>query len=143
MKRLFAIPLLFTLAAPAYAQQCLPHASDPLRTAQVQGSATGTTGAVSASLSAAPGKFTYVCGIVVTSAGATTATSRTVTLTGTGTTLSFAYLDPVATAAAGRLVVNFPNCLPSSAQNTAITLSVPGTGTGTVVMAATLWGCQQ
>lgn len=142
MKRLL-IALLLLFTTPAVAQQCLPHPSNPAGTATVQASTTGTTATIAATLPAAVGKYTYVCGFIITSAGATTATTRTATLSGMGTTLSFAYLDPITAAGQGRLVMPFPTCIPASAPNTAIVLTLPGTGTGTVIASVVLWGCQQ
>jgi hypothetical protein len=137
---LLAAFILMAAPSAALAQQCTPQSGGSQITA-VQASTTGTTGAVSATLAAVANQLTYVCGFSITSGGATTATTRAATLAGMATTMNYAYVDP--TASQGNLTIVFPICIRSSAPNTAITLSVPGTGTGTVATAVNLWGCNQ
>jgi hypothetical protein len=140
MKRLALALLASAWFAGAQAQQCIT-TTGTSQILPLQVSGTGTTGAVSATLTGAAGKFTYLCGFMITSAGATTGTVRAATVTGTGSTLTFEYLDP--SSGQGFLGVALPVCYASNAQNTNIVVTVPGTGTGTVGMAVTVWGCLQ
>ncbi len=101
-------------------------------------SATGTTGAIAATLTGATGKYTYLCGFTVTSAGTTAAASGTITVTGTiGGTMSFIYV--FVSSGQGVFGIAFPGCITSSAANTSIVVNVPAGGAGTTV-AATAWG---
>lgn len=113
-----------------------PNASTP-----TTATATGTTGATTATLAAVSAKFTYLCGFTITS-DATAALAGTATVTGIiGGTLS--YIQNVGSAtAAGILNQTFSPCLQSSAVATAIAvISVAaGTGGSTAVVA---WGYQQ
>jgi hypothetical protein len=140
MKRLALALLALAWFAGAQAQQCLV-TTGTSQIIPLQNSGTGTTGAVTSTLTGVPNKWTYLCGFMVTSAGATAGTVRAATVTGTGTTLTFEYLDP--SAGQGFLGVALPVCFSSSAQNTNIVVSVPGTGTGTVGLSVTAWGCLQ
>lgn len=116
----------------------------PTNSTPVTASATGTTAAVTATLPAVTGKTTFICGFAMTSGGTTTAVFANATVTGTiGGTLNFAYGDPAPAAGQGRLVVGFsPVCIPASAQNTAISVTQPGGGTGTTAAAVSVWGYQ-
>jgi hypothetical protein len=88
------------------------------------------------------GKTTFLCGFAMTSTGTTTAASGTGTITGTiGGTLNFAFLDPAPAAGQGRLIVPFRPCIPASAMNTAIVVTQPAGGAGTVA-AVSAWGYQ-
>ena len=108
---------------------------------QVTASATGTTGAVTASLPALSGKSNYLCGFTVTSAGTTTPALFPVTITGTTSgTLTFEYW--ATGAAQGALERTFTPCIVSSGSNTAITVNVPALGTGTAGVAVTANGFQ-
>lgn len=104
---------------------------------QLQASQTGTTAAVSATLTGAPGQFTYICGFTVTSGGTTTALAANVTITGIPTTLNYTYI--FVSSGQGALGIAFPACIASSALNTNIVVSVPGGGAGTTVAVAA-WG---
>jgi hypothetical protein len=103
-------------------------------------STTATTGAFSASLTPAAGKTASFCGFVITSGGTTTAEVVNVTVAGLGATLNYAYVFP--SSGQGVLGIALPQCIPASAPNTAITVSVPAGGTGTTA-ALTVWGNQQ
>lgn len=116
----------------------------PVGATPVTASATGTTTAITASLPAstgtagAVGQTTYLCGFVVTSGGTTTAITGNVAVTGTiGGSLNFAYVF-VATGQ-GAMGTAMPNCIPASATNTPIVVSVPAGGAGTTV-AVSAWG---
>src|SRR5215831_544535 len=145
MKRL-ALALLASCAiAGAQAQQCIS-TTGTSQTIPAQASGTGTTGAVSATLTGTGGvaptaKWTYLCGFMITSAGATTGTVRAATITGISTTLTMEFLDP--SSGQGFLGAAFPTCLSSNVIGGNITVTVPGTGTGTVGLAVNAWGCLQ
>lgn len=101
-------------------------------------STTGTTGAISATIAGASGKFTYICGFTVTSAGTTTATAGTVAISNTASqNLYFTYLFP--SSGQGILGVAFPGCITSNSTNTSITVSLTAGGTGTAAT-VNLWG---
>lgn len=141
MKKLWLALLLGILAlAPALAQvvQVAP-VPQGAQLIPLTASTTGTTGAISATISGTTGKFTYVCGFVITSAGTTSATSGTATLSGTvSSNMSFIYTFPAA-GSQGLLGVAFPGCITSRATNTPITIVAPAGGAGTTV-GANLWG---
>jgi hypothetical protein len=95
-----------------------------------------------ATLAGATDKTTYVCGFTITSTGATAAAVVNATLTGVVTgTMTFTYAAVAgATVANQPLVVSFSHCIPASAINTAIVLSLPSLGTGNTNAAVNLWG---
>lgn len=104
----------------------------------ITASTTATTGSFSSSLAAVSNKANYICGFVITSGGSSAATVVNATITGTVTgTLNYAYVFP--SSGQGVLGVAFPQCIIASAQNTAITVSVPAGGTGTTA-ALSVWG---
>jgi hypothetical protein len=109
--------------------------------APITGNATGTTGAVVGTLAAAAGKFTYICGFNVSSIGGT-ATVGPVTIAGLVGS-SQIYQLPV-NATAGQILVtqSFTPCIPSSAVNTAITVTTTADATATAVDVNS-WGFQQ
>lgn len=104
---------------------------------QLQASATGTTGSVTATLTGAAGQWTYICGFTVTSGGTTSAIAANVTITGIPTTLNYTYV--FVSSGQGALGIAFPACVASSAQNTNIVVTVPAGGAGTTVAVAA-WG---
>lgn len=114
----------------------------PTNSIPITNSATGTTAAVVATLPGTTGKTTFICGFAMTAAGTTTAVAGTGTITGTlGGALDFAFLDPAPAAGQGRLIVPFSPCIPASAMNTAIVVTQPAGGAGTVA-AVSAWGYQ-
>lgn len=139
MKRLALLLALFCLLGVAQAQ--VVTVWPPPQGAQViplTASTTGTTGAVAATLTGAAGKFTYICGFTMTSAGTTAATLGNATITGTVTgTLNFTYA--FVSSGQGLLGVAFPGCITSSAVNTNIVVNMPAGGAGTTV-AVSAWG---
>jgi hypothetical protein len=139
-KALAALILLLGLASAALAQVALtkPIPEGP-NVFNATASATFTTGTATATLTGASGKFTYICGFVVTSAGTTTATLGDITITGTITgTLNFEYA--FVSSGQGILGIAFgPGCIQSSAKNTSIVVNVPAGGAGTAG-AVTAWG---
>ena len=152
MRTRLIAPLFFLIAAlfslPAQAQVVCP---DPFSArgicTPVTSSATGTTGAITATLPAAGGKTTYICGFIFIGTNATvanTATNLTVTGTVSGT-LNFGF----PTLAAGAAVPNpqpideaFLPCLAASAINTAIVVNGPALGAGATLVTVTAWGYQ-
>jgi hypothetical protein len=115
----------------------------PTNSIPVTASAVGTVAAVIATLPAAVGKTTFICGFSMTSGGSTAAVTGLGTIVGTiSGTLNFAYVAPIA-GTQGRLIVSFaPVCVPASAQNTAIVVTQPAAGAGTVEAAVSTWGYQ-
>jgi hypothetical protein len=106
----------------------------------ITGNTAGTTGAVVGTLAAAVGKFTYICGFHVDAIGGT-ASIGPVTLAGiVGSSMVF---QGASTAAGGAGIPwqGFAPCLPSSAVNTAITVTTTADGTATAVN-VNLWGFQ-
>jgi hypothetical protein len=130
-----AIALLLALASPAFGQ------SRPVGSTPVTASATGTTAATTATLPAAAGVTTYICGFSI-DANATAAIAGNATVTGTVSgTLNFT--QPVgATPAVGALNRIFNICIPASAPNTAIAVNSIAPGTAGVV-SVSAWGFQQ
>ena len=96
-----------------------------------------------ATLAAATGVITYCTGFEVTAGGATAASVVTATLTDGTWTKSYTFGFPAgAGVAALPLVVEFNPPLAASAENTAITLSVPSGGTGNTHSTASMEGFQ-
>jgi hypothetical protein len=113
----------------------------------ITASATGSTGAITATLAGVASKTTYICGFYFTGTNATSAnTATTLTITGTiSGTLSFGF----PTLAAAATVPNsvpldeaFQPCIPASATNTAIVVNGPALGTGATLVTAVAWGYQ-
>lgn len=105
----------------------------------LQASAVGTTAATTATLTAATGKITYICGFSIR-ANATAATTGDATVTGiAGGTLHFTQWTAPLASGLGVVELNFTVCLPASAANQAIAVvsAAPGAG-GTVSVSA--WG---
>lgn len=97
-----------------------------------------------ATLAAAAGKKTYLCGFSITSTGSTAAGVVSPSVTGTITgTLTFTYASVAgATLANQPLVIPFNPCVPSSAANTAIAVALPSLGTGNTNATVNAWGYQ-
>jgi hypothetical protein len=111
----------------------------PVGSTAITGNATGTTGAVVGTLAAAAAKTTYICGFNVSAIGGTAAVGP-ITIAGL-VTASMVY--QVASGAAGNTVgQTFTPCIPSSAVNTAITITTTADGTATSV-SVNSWGFQQ
>jgi hypothetical protein len=108
----------------------------------ITASATGTTGATTATLAGVASKTTYLCGFSIR-ATATAAAVGNATVTGTVTgTLNFSQFTQ---ALATGMVPLEPNigsvCIPASATNTGIAVISAAPGTGGVV-SVTAWGYQ-
>jgi hypothetical protein len=91
----------------------------------------GTTGAVTATMAATPGKTNWVCSVQVSAIGGT-ATVGPITVTGLkgGNTLTY---QVASTAAGNFLIIPFQPCFPASAANTAIAAATTADGTATAV----------
>jgi hypothetical protein len=108
--------------------------------------ASGTVAAATATatLAAAAGKNTYICGFLITSTGSTGAAVVAPTVTGVITgTLTLAYATVAgATLSNQPLAVTFTPCIQSSATNTAIAVSLPSLGAGNTNATVNAWGYQ-
>lgn len=91
----------------------------------------GTTGAVTATMAAVPGKTNWVCSVQVSALGGV-ATVGPITVTGLkgGNTLTY---QVASTAAGNFLIIPFQPCFPASAVNTAIAAITTADGTATAV----------
>jgi len=137
MKKLLLI-LALLASAPALAQAPLPLSGVELTAT----SGTVAAGTAAATLAAASGKVTYICGFAITSTGSTGAAVVAPTVTGIVTgTLTFAYASVAgATLSNQPLIVPFGTCMPASAPNTAIVVSVPTLGAGNTNTTVNAWG---
>lgn len=124
--------------------ECDPvNSGNPLPTQNSLGTAvvginSGTTGAVTATLSGVQSKTTYICGFDISAAGGT-ATLSPVTIAGLlGGTFTYQGIS----AGGVPFVRTFSPCIPASAQNTAITVNTTADGTATAVDVQA-WGYQQ
>jgi hypothetical protein len=147
MIRLAITLLVLCLASGAQAQRVCPDLFNSAPCTPVTASATGTTGATTATLPAVTGKTTYICGFQFMGTNATAANPATnVTITGTiSGTLNFGY----PTLAAGAGVANTPPvgevftpCIQASAINTAIVVNGPALGAGATLVTVSAWGYQ-
>lgn len=104
-------------------------------------SATGTTGATTATLAASALVKTYICGFSIR-ANATAAATANSTVTGTVTgTLNFTQWTAPLASGIGLTEQIFTPCIPSSAINTGIAVISAAPGSGGVV-SVTAWGYQ-
>jgi len=151
MKRFLPVLLLICILAglsPAHAQRVCPDPSTPSAPCTpITASTTGTTGAITATLAAAAGKTTYICGFYYTGTNATSAnTATTLTITGTiGGTLNFGFPTLAAAATVPNnlpLDEEFIPCIAASGVNTAIAVNGPALGAGATLATVTAWGYQ-
>lgn len=142
MKRIIAL-LAVLFVSNAHAQSVYPPGAIP-----ITGSATGTTGAIAASIPALANKTAFLCGFYYTGTNATAAnTATSVTVTGlVGGTMTFGF----PTLALGAAIPNtipvdeeFVPCIPSTSVNTAIVVNGPALGAGATLSTATAWGFYQ
>lgn len=142
MKRLAAALLVVFLSGlPAFSQAPLP-----VQGVQITASSGNVAaGVAAASLAAATGKVTYICGFSITSAGSTGAAVVSPTVSGIVTgTMTFTYSSIAgATLANPPLVVPFRDCISASAPNTAIVVSMPSLGAGNTNTTVSAWGYQR
>jgi hypothetical protein len=151
MIRLAAAIVLLVLAGLSCAHAQMVACPDPYSArgacTPITASATGTTGAITATLPAAAGKTTYICGLYFTGSNAAAANpATTVTITGTiGGTMNFGF-PTLAAAATVPITIpideQFLPCIAASAINTAIVVNGPALGTGATLATVTAWGYQ-
>ena len=108
----------------------------------VAAAGTGTTAAVSATLAASATQFTYICGFNVSAVGSAAGAVGPITVAGLKGGSQAYQLAAGATPAAGFLSQSFNPCLPSSAINTAISVTTTADATGTAID-VNAWGFQQ
>jgi hypothetical protein len=139
MHRLLLAAALLAAPLPAYAGCSL---GTPSPANNIAISATGTTGALTASLLSTSSSVTNMTGFYVSGSGATTAIVLDVTVTGSvGGTLHFSYgVSGTTTAANTPLNITFACPLQAAAANTAIVVNVPAAGTGSVIQSVTAFG---
>ena len=96
-------------------------------------------------LAASTTQLTFICGFSATGAGATAATAVNATITGViGGTMTYVFAVPAGVdVPAQGLSVQFYPCIPTTAINTAIIVSMPSLGTGNAHAAMVAWGYQQ
>jgi hypothetical protein len=103
------------------------------------------TATAAATLPAAAGKFTYICGFTVSGLGATSATPVSVsvaTLTGS-VTPNYSYVFAAGAAVLNTFLnVTYSPCVPASAVNSTIAVTVPGAA-GNTATQINAWGYQQ
>ena len=142
MKRTSAIIAALLLSTSAMAQSVYPPGAIP-----ITASASGTTGAITATIAANPTKTAVLCGFVYTGTNATAAQSGSVTVTGVvGGTMSFGY--PTLALGATVPVTSpvdeaFLPCVPATSVNVAITVNGPALGSGATLATVTAWGFYQ
>lgn len=140
MKRFFlAMAALAAFVAIVHAQVVTTKSfPEGAQTNNLVASTTFTTGSANVSLTGVTGKWTYLCGFVITSSGTTTATGVTATVAGTVTT-NMNYNYAFVSSGQGILGVAFPGCITGSTLGGSIGIFIPAGGTGTTG-AVTLWG---
>lgn len=104
--------------------------------------ATGTTGTVTATLAAAAGKITYICGFNVSAIGATTATTVAITVGVLAGNVTQTYQNTVPITGASTVAQTFAPCIPGNALNTAISVSEAANANGTAID-VNAWGYQR
>lgn len=138
LKRLLAAALFWAaMASCALAQSSSQfNPQYPPRATAIVGVATGAdTASATATIPAAQGQTSYVCGFTVSGLGATGLTNVTVTvgpLATAGSNFSYPYQFVAgATLINTMLQVSYQPCIPANAINTAITVTVPGSAGNT------------
>jgi hypothetical protein len=127
------------LCDPLYGWRCMGIGATgsifpPIPQTSVTASATGTTGAVTATLGSVAGKTTYLCTVQIGEAGTGTATATAGnTITGT--------INYVVTAP-GNFTVTYTPCVPANAAATSIPVATAANASATAV-AVTATGYQQ
>lgn len=111
----------------------------PIGATPYTATATGTTGATTATLAGASSVTTYICGFSIR-ANATAAATGNATVTGVITaTLNFTQWTAPNASGLGVTEMIFSPCIPASATNTSIAVVSAAPGTGGVV-SVTAWG---
>jgi hypothetical protein len=133
-----SVDMCINTAGQAVAWTAYPCGATP-----IIASATGTAGSVTATLAGVAGKITFICGFQITSSGATGAAAVAATVTGTlGGAMNYVYPQvAIATNNQNSLPITFNPCIPASAVNTPIAVSLT-TGAGTTLTAVAAQGFQ-
>lgn len=169
----FLLPLLAVVAAgwpiDTQAQQLIPHtatcdiqnpntcltpnAFGSIPIAPYPGASTAITASsgnvaaatATATLAAVAGKTTYICGFTLTSSGSTAAAVVSPTVVGVITgTMTYTYTSVAGVTLSNLpLVEDYTPCIPASAVNTTIVVSVPSLGAGNTNTTVTAQGFQQ
>jgi hypothetical protein len=136
---LITLALLALAVSHAHAQPRPNNYSVP-----VSNSATGTTGAVVATLPAAAGRTTFICGFSVSPGSAATAITIQVVMVA-NSTFTWAVGAPVtAVGTTGTIFTqNFNPCIPASGSNTTITVTSGALGTAGINNDVNAYGYQQ
>lgn len=125
-----------SITAPLPVNQAGPY---PIGAVPYTATATGTTGATTATLAGAASVTTYICGFSIR-ANATAAATGNATVTGVITaTLNFTQWTAPNASGLGITEMVFSPCVPASAANTSIAVVSAPPGTGGVV-SVTAWG---
>lgn len=129
MNRILLAALLGLLPSLALAQSA--SVSRPVAVA----AATGTTGAVVATIAAKAGATNYLCSVDISGVGSAVAPLGPVVIAGLagGSITLQGIAAGTAAAPAAPFMRNFDPCLPASAPNIAITVTTTADGTGTAV----------
>lgn len=135
-----SVPLVTTdsTSPPVFSLSVVP----PAATIVTASSGNQSNANAVAALPAVAAVLNYVTGIIVTASGATAGADVSVTLVGVvGGTMTFTFTAPLGAAVgAYPLVIDFPNPIPATAVNTAITLTLPALGTGNTNAAVVITG---
>jgi hypothetical protein len=119
----------------------------PASSAAYVGSSSGNVAnaAAVATLPAVAGKTNYVTGLQITGSGSTPGADVTATLAGVvGGPYSFEFTAPAGVLVAGYpLIMTFNPPIPSSAVNSAVTLTLPALGTGNTNASVSIQGYAQ
>jgi len=139
MTRISALLAALLLSTSAIAQVVYPPGAIPITV-----SASGTTGAVVATIPILANKTAYICGFSFNGSNATAAQAGAITITGViGGTMSFAYPTLALGAtipAAGPYDEMFMPCVPATSVGVAIAVNGPALGAGATVAITTAWG---
>jgi hypothetical protein len=141
--RYLATAILLLLASPAYGQVAVPDTSSQ-RISVSNSSGTVAAATATATLPATPGRYTYICGFSITSAGSTAAAVVSPTVTSVvGGTMTYTYTSVAGVTLANvPLIITFTPCLPAATANTTIPVSMPSLGSGNTNTTVTAWGFQ-
>ena len=130
--RTFLIGLLLLFAVSARAQPVVlgsGNAGLPAGASYQANAATGTTGAVVATLPAVAGQFTYLCNLKVSAAGSATISPITIAGVQGGSWI----VQGISAGGAPYEPTGWSPCLRSNAVNTAITITTTADATATAV----------
>ena len=136
MKRILLAAAFMLVAFPAFGQSSGFNPTYPPRATAVAVVSSGAdTASATAAIPALVGQTGYICGFDVSGLGSTAGANVTVTvgpLAIAGSNLSYPYVFTASAATLNTMLArNFSPCIPSNAQNTAITVTVPGSAGNT------------